>query len=72
MFELPVAIIASREGATHLAHSALPNAPVVPEPEPTVARIDRTRAALSSLLARTADVVAPKGWTPAHHMASSR
>jgi hypothetical protein len=72
MFELPIAIIASREGATHLAHSALPNAPVVPEPEPRVARIYRTRAALSGLLARIADAVAPKGWTPAHHVAPSR
>jgi hypothetical protein len=72
MFELPIAIIASREAATHLAHSALPNAPVVPEPEPVVPRTYRTRAALSRGLARVADAVAPKGWTPAHHMASPR
>jgi hypothetical protein len=67
---LPLAMItAQRAMQTHL-HSALPDAPVVVDPAPAVARprTYRTRAALSTRLARVADLVAP----PSHRPASSR
>jgi hypothetical protein len=74
MMNMPIAAIAARESAKNLAQSALPWAPVVPDPEPAEVqpRGYRTRAALSRRLARIADAVAPKGWAPQHHTASSR
>jgi hypothetical protein len=69
---LPAAIIASQETTTSLSHSALPNAPVIAEPVDARPRTYRTRAALSTGLARIADAVAPKGWAPSHQTASSR
>jgi hypothetical protein len=74
MLNMSIAAIASRDAARSLAHSALPWAPVVPDPEPAEVRprVYRTRAALSAHLARIADAVAPQGWAPQRHTASSR
>jgi hypothetical protein len=74
MMNMPIAAIAARDAAQNLAQSALPWAPVVPDPEPAEVRprAYRTRAAVSVGLARIADAVAPKGWAPQHHTASSR
>ena len=61
----PLAIMAvvSNRATTHLAHSALPDAPVVPDDVRVPARV-RTRAAAATLLHRLADAVAP----PARHV----
>lgn len=56
MDPLQMAIIVSRRGANDLAHSALPDAPVVAEP---AVRAPRSRAALAGVLRRVADAVAP-------------
>ena len=74
MLPMSIAAIAAHDKARTLAHSALPWAPVVPDPEPAEVRprVYRTRAALSIRLARIADAVAPRGWVPQHHTASSR
>jgi hypothetical protein len=68
MMNMPIAAIAARDSAKNLAQSALPWAPVVPDPEPAEVRprAFRTRAALSRQLARIADAVAPNGWAPQH------
>ena len=42
--------------------SAMPDAPVVPEP---VARTRRSRIALAGLLQRAAATIAPSEWSPA-------
>ena len=42
--------------------SAMPDAPVVPEP---VARTRRSRIALAGLLERAAATIAPSEWSPA-------
>ena len=42
--------------------SAMPDAPVVPEP---VARTRRSRIALAGLLERAAAAIAPSEWSPA-------
>jgi hypothetical protein len=44
--------------------SAMPDAPVVPEPV-RVARTRRSRIALAGLLERAAATVAPSEWSPA-------
>jgi hypothetical protein len=62
MTNLPLAMILSQEIMLREANSALPDAPVVPEPP---ARTRRTRVALADLLARAATTVAPSEWSPA-------
>ena len=71
---LPLALITAARAAEREILSARPNAPVVPEPTPAVARprTYRTRAALATTLARVADAVAPIDWAPSHRAASSR
>jgi hypothetical protein len=65
---LPMAMILAKKADGAQAHSALPNAPVVPHTERR-SRAPRTRAALAHLLERTAQAVAPRQATscnPAH------
>ena len=68
MFQSPTTFVWPEE-FTREAHSALPNAPVVPHREPRRARIQaptrRTRIALANGLQRAATVVAPAECSPA-------
>jgi hypothetical protein len=67
------ALIAVQQAAEREILSARPNAPVVPEVTKDAApRTYRTRAAVASILARIADLIAPRDWVPAHRAASSR
>jgi hypothetical protein len=61
----PFALLLSRDLMAE-SRSALPNAPVVLEPAPAVARprTYRTRVALASGFARLADAVGPVDWAP--------
>ena len=70
---LPFALITAQRAMETEIRSALPGAPVVPEPTPAEARpgVYRTRAAIATSFARVAGAVAPAGWTP-QRTASSR
>jgi hypothetical protein len=68
MDSLAIMAIISNRATTDLAHSALPEAPIVPVAEKRVRASVRTRAALATLLRRLADAVAP----PARQVASAR
>jgi hypothetical protein len=64
MDSLLFAMIVSRRATVRIAHSALPNAPVVPDRAPRTASLAvRPRTALARGLERLATVVAPR--TPA-------
>ena len=55
---LPMAMIMSDRAGTALHHSALPNAPVVPEPARRP-RLPRTRMSTARLLNRAAAAITP-------------
>lgn len=59
MDPMAVLTVLSARGVTDSARSALPDAPVVIEPEHDVTTILRTRAALAAGLRRLAELVAP-------------
>jgi hypothetical protein len=50
---------------TRQVRSALPHAPVVPEPSPRPASTRRTRIAVANLLQRAAEAVTPAECSPA-------
>jgi hypothetical protein len=62
MSYLPIASGLARDGVAHTAQSALPNAPVVPDPEPSTSstRTTRARLQLARALRRTADTIEPE------------
>ncbi len=61
MSYLPIASGLSRSGVARTAESALPDAPVVPDPEPSTSptRTARTRLLIARGLRRTADTIEP-------------
>jgi hypothetical protein len=73
MNEFSFALIALQRGTTEM-RSALPDAPVVAERSGSRRRprTYRSRAAIATMIARLADLVAPIGWTAQHRAASSR
>lgn len=61
MSYLPIASGLARDGVARTAESALPDAPVVPDAEPSTspARTARLRLLIARALRRTADTVEP-------------
>ena len=66
MYSMPIALILASRVANDEAHSALPNAPVVPHVD-KVSVVQRTRKVVADGLRHAADVIAPS--RPTRHTA---